>query len=108
MGHLLYYKHGSAMPLLNQRVAAMPEELRPAAYEGIGFSVAYHYPEGAAVADIATVMMQVPPPYRDDAVRGVRIALGPGMEQVRAVPVSPRTRALLDAVESLDAPVGSQ
>ncbi|TMA81708.1 MAG: hypothetical protein E6J72_04785 [Deltaproteobacteria bacterium] len=102
MGHLLYYKHGSSMPVLNQRVAAMPEELRPAAYEGIGFSVAYHYPAGAAVADIATTLTEVPPRYRGDAVFGARLALGPGMEQVPPVPPSERGRALLEAVSKVE------
>ena len=102
MGHLLFYKHGADMPLIAERIAAMPDELRPAAYEGLGFSVAYHYPESQPIAGFVAMIMQIAPPHRVDVVRGVRTALGPGMEQVKAVPSSPRTRAMLDAVETLD------
>lgn len=102
MGHLLYYKHGADMPLLAERIAAMPDELRSPAYQGIGFSLAYHYPESQPIAGFVATIVQAPSAFRADVVRGVRLALGPGMAQVNAVPVSARTHEMLAAVAALD------
>jgi hypothetical protein len=104
-GHLLYYKHGADMALLAERIAAMPAELRGAAFQGVGFSLAYHYPPTQPVDAFAASLAQVPPAYRHDAVRGVRLALGTGMEQVKPLPSSHRTQELLAVATSLD-PLG--
>ncbi len=103
-GHLLYYKHGADFPLLDKLTAAMPEELRGPTYEGVGFSVAYHYPDDLPLSGFVTVVRQAPPGFQADVVRGARLALGPGIEQVAPRPPSPRTAALLAAIASLDPP----
>jgi hypothetical protein len=103
-GHLLYYKHGADFPRLEKLIAVMPEELRAPTYEGVGFSVAYHYPDDLPVSGFVAAVRQAPPTFQADVVRGARLALGSGMEQVPPRPRSPRTAALLDAVASLDPP----
>jgi len=108
MAHLLVYKHGSDLPLIAERVAAMSGDLRSSAYRGIGFSLAYHYPHDAAVGGLVDTIRAADPRYRRDLVDGVRMALGPGMEQVRPLPPSDRTRAILSAVDALDARSRSQ
>jgi hypothetical protein len=104
LGHLLYYKHEADVPLLTARIGVMPEELQASAWEGFGFSLAYHYPEGQPIEDFVRVIAEVPPRFLGAVVRGVRVALGPGMEQVKPLPPSPRTAALLASVASLDPP----
>ncbi len=107
-GHLLYYKHGADMDVLAARIAAMPEELRGRAFQGVGFSLAYHYPETEPVDGFTALLARVPAPYRRDAVRGVRLAVRAGMEQVNPLPRSARTDALLAAANSLDPLGGAQ
>ena len=107
-GHLLFYKHGTDMALLIERITAMPDELRGPAFAGVGFSLAYHLPPSASVDRFVELLRQVPPAWRPDAVRGVRLALGPGMEQVKPVPPSERTQAMLAAANSLDPPKPDQ
>jgi hypothetical protein len=103
-GHLLYYKHGTDMALLAERIAAMPEDLRGPAFAGVGFSLAYHFPQSEPLDHFVGLLTQVPAALRADAVRGIRTALGPGMAQVRPLASSPRTLAMLSAANSLDPP----
>jgi len=108
MGHLLVYKHGADIVLIGERIEAMSADLRSRAYRGIGFSIAYHYPQDAAVGGLVETILAADPRYRRDLVEGVRLALGPGMEQVRPLPPSERTRAILSAAGALDARSRSQ
>jgi hypothetical protein len=108
MGHLLVYKHGPDLPLIAERIAAMSEDLRSPAYRGIGFSLAYHYPQDAPVGGLVDEVLAVDRRYRSDVIEGIHLALGPGMEQVRPVPASEHTRAMLGAVDTLDAGSRSQ
>ncbi len=102
-GHLLYYKHTIDVALIAERIRVMPAELQAPAWEGFGFSLAYHDPPERPIATFIQIVMQVPPPSRADVVRGIRTALGPGMEQVKPRPPSPHTAALLTAVISIEA-----
>jgi hypothetical protein len=106
MGHLLYYKHAADVPLITERIGVAPEELRGPAWEGFGFSLAYHFAEDQPIEAFTQVVLEVPRRFQGDVVRGIQMALGPGMEQVKPIPPSPRTAALLAAVVSLD-PLGS-
>jgi hypothetical protein len=105
MGHLLVYKHGANMDLINSRVTAMDDkQLEAAAYRGVGFSLAYLHRfsverEPEAIVDD---LMDAPPGYRQDIKTGIVTALGPGLAQVRAVPPSPRTERIGRALEFLD------
>jgi hypothetical protein len=101
VGHLLYYKHTTDVPLIAERIRVMPDELQPPAWEGFGFSLAYHDPSERPIATFIQIVMQVPAQSRADLVRGIRTALGPGMDQVKPRPPSPHTAALLTAVMSL-------
>lgn len=107
-GHLLYYKHGADLALLAERIDAMPEKLRGAAYQGVGFSIADHYPAAEPVAGFVTQLRAVPAAFRDDALRGARAALGPGMEQVLPRTPSAETDALRAALADLDPPKPGQ
>jgi len=107
-GHLLYYKHGADLPRLTERIDAMPEELRSAAFQGVGFSVAAHYPATEPVAGFVTQLRDVPAAYRSDAVGGARLALGPGMAQVLPRTPSAQTDALRAALDDLDPPKPGQ
>lgn len=98
MGHLLMYKHGPDMALIAARIAAIDEDLRAPAYRGIGFSLAYRYATEGSVDAFVEKLRAVPLPYRAAAVAGARLALGPGMEQVRPVDASERTRAMREAL----------
>ena len=108
IGHLLYYKHAADVPLFVERIGVMPEELQGSAWEGFGFSLAYHYPEDRPIENFVRVVAVVPPRFRAAVGRGISVALGPGMEQVKPLPPSPRTAALLAVVASLDAPKPDQ
>ncbi len=100
-GHLLYYKHGADVPVLAERIAVMPAELQPPAWNGVGYSIAYHFPDDRPVAELARLVDATPSAYRGDVVHGMREALGPGLEQVNPRPASAHTRKILDAVDSL-------
>jgi len=108
MGHLLVYKHGADMALLGERIAALPDELRAPAYQGVGFSLAYHYPDDAPVAALVDRIREAPARFQADLVRGAGMAFGPGMEQVAPRPPSARTRELRAAVSALDPPKAGQ
>lgn len=108
LGHLLYYKHEADMPLLAERIGVIPADLQASAWEGFGFSLAYHYPEHQPIEGFVRTVAAVPRRFRAAVERGVRAALGPGMEQVKPRPPSPRTDALLAALASHDPPKPDQ
>jgi len=101
-GHLLYYKHGPDLALLATRIDAMPRELHGPAWEGIGFSLAYHFPPDAPAPALVEHAQAVPPAFRSDAVRGMRMALGSGLPQVPPRPLTPNTPNVRAAIDSLD------
>lgn len=107
-GHLLYYKHGPDLPLLRERVDAMPSELRASAWEGVGFSLAYHFPADRSPHELLGRLDAVPAEYRANAMHGMRLALGPGLPQVNPRPPMENTSALRNAVGSLDPPKPDQ
>ena len=105
MGHLLVYKHGADMAHINSRVAAIDDgQLRTAAYRGVGFGLAHLYRFSAELKPetIADDLMAAPPDHRRDVRAGIATALGPGLAQVRAVPPSPRTERMGEALDRLD------
>src|SRR5262249_30908053 len=79
MGHLLYYKHPRDLRVIAERIDALPAELRGRAYQGLGFSLAYHHDEARPASDFVSDVAAVPEQYRENVVRGARLALGPGM-----------------------------
>ena len=107
-GHLLFYKHRDDLPRIAERIAAMPADLQAAAFEGVGFSIAYHFQESEPVARFTALLAEVPAAFRADAARGVRRALGSGMPQVNPRAPSAVTAAMLAALESLDPRKSSQ
>jgi hypothetical protein len=86
----------------------MPPELRAAAWEGIGFSVAYHFPTDLPAAVLVGYVPQVPAQFVRDVLRGMRLALGPGLPQVKPRGPSAQTEALRTVVDSLDPPKPDQ
>jgi hypothetical protein len=100
-GQLLYYKHGVDMSLIAARIAALGEDLRAPAYRGVGFSLAYHQPASAPVADLLEDIRGADPRYRRDVLDGARLAVGRGMEQVAPLADSPRTQAVRAALDAL-------
>ena len=72
----------------------------PAEHDACGGEIARLEQEIDAVAERRKVALFVPA-RRVQTERGIQLALGPGMEQVKPLPPSPRTRALLAAVSSL-------
>jgi hypothetical protein len=103
-GHLLYYKHPGDMHLLAERIAVMPEELQGPAWRGVGYSIAYHFPDDRAPDELTRTLTEAPPRFLADLADGARLALGPGMEQVKPRPLSPSTHELAAAVDSLGRP----
>jgi hypothetical protein len=86
----------------------MPRELHGPAWEGIGFSLAYHFPPDAPVPALVEHAQAVPPAFRSDAVRGMRMALGSGLPQVPPRPPTSNTPNVHAAIDSLDPPKSDQ
>jgi hypothetical protein len=101
-GHLLYYKHPRHLGVIAERIAAMPVELRGAAFRGVGFSLAYHHPGDEPVTGLTTALASIPIAYRAEALAGARLALDTGLPQVPPRPASARTSELRAALDDVD------
>jgi hypothetical protein len=101
VGQLLVYRHGDDVACAASVIAHLPEELRPAAFEGVGFGIAYHVPAERPPDELARAAAAAPPPYREAIVRGMRLAFGAGTEQVAPATPDGRAERFLGAVDRL-------
>ncbi|MFN2375849.1 MAG: hypothetical protein ABR538_04880 [Candidatus Binatia bacterium] len=105
MGHLLVVKHGTS-PLVGERIAALPGELRGRAWRGVGFNLAFLYGtqrSAQPASELADQLRAIDPLHRADGVEGARLAVGAGIDQVAGLPPSPRSDELRAAVNRLAA-----
>jgi len=99
--HLLVFRHGTD-PIFRVRIDALPEELRPRAYRGLGFSFAHLYGSGrrdAPAAQLTRALVSIDPARRGDAIEGARMAIGGGLAQVAPLAPSPRRDELAAAID---------
>ncbi len=101
-GHLLVFRHGTDGPL-RDRIDALPPELRASAWRGVGFSYAWVYATrlaGEPAAGLTRRLEAVEPEYRDDALDGARLAVGPGLVHVAPLEPSARRDEVVRAIEA--------
>jgi len=101
MGHLIVFKHGTDSELARERILALPAELQASAWRGLGFSYAYLYGtrRSADPASGLTSILRMDTDNLGARVEGARLAVGPGLPQVAALPESPRRDELGDAID---------
>gem|GEM_PF-3461906 len=95
-GHLLVTRRGNDVGTIAERIAAIDADLRPAAYRGVGFSLAflYFYQPDRLAARLRSDMDRIDPQYRRDADTGLEKAFRGGLDQIAALPDTPRSREL--------------
>lgn len=105
-GHLLVFRHGTEGPL-RERIDALPPELRAHAWRGVGFSFAWLYATKLAdepVAGLTRLLDGIEASYRDDALEGAGLAVGPGLFHVAPLEPSPRRDDVGRAIDAATAP----
>lgn len=95
-GHLLVTRRGNDVDAIAERIGAIDEGLRPAAYRGLGFSLAslYFYQADRPAEQLRADMDRIGVAYRHDADGGLEAALRGGIDQIGPLPVSERSAEL--------------
>ncbi len=105
MGHLLVFKHGEAPALFRERINALPPALRARAWRGVGENVTLLFTRQRAASpapELTAALLACDPAYRAQCIEGARLATGPGMFQVVAMPLTPRRDELVAAIDAAD------